>query len=347
MAISYRVSIKDIARAAGVSYSTVSRALNDSPLISQLVRDNIRQIAKSMGYTPNALAQSLHSHQTNSVGLVITTIADPFFADIVLGVEYVARNAGISVFLSSSNNDPEEEIQIIETFGRRRVDGVIVASSRIGPGYAERLGQIRIPVIVVNTEAQGDQNNLFSVSVNDYLGACQAVQYLIGLGHRKIGYLGANNRPGSNGLRLNGYQATMKKNGILVNPEWICLNMDESPGALSLDIAIGKELASQILKTDVTAVFCYCDTIAAGVVAECRNTGISIPDDLSIVGFDDNTISEIIQPPLTTVHQPKQEIGEMAMQMLMDCLSGRVVEDRLLDPYLVIRGSTTTPNHND
>jgi len=343
MSISYRVSIKDIAKAAGVSYSTVSRALNDSPLISQNVRENIQEIAKTMGYTPNALAQSLQSHRTNSVGLVITTIADPFFADIVHGVEDVARRAGISVFLASSNNDPEEEIRIIETFGRRRVDGVIVASSRIGPGYAERLGQIRIPVIVVNTEAQEDQNNLFSVSVNDFVGACQAVQYLIDIGHRKIGYMGVSNRPASNALRLRGYLSTMEKNSIDVHPEWICKNMDESPGALSLDLAIGKEMSAQILKTDVTAVFCYCDTVAAGAIDGFRKAGVGIPEDLSIIGFDNNTISEIIQPALTTVHQPKQEIGEIAMQMLLNSLSGGVVEDMLLDPYLVVRESTSAP----
>lgn len=346
MAISYRVSIKDIAKAAGVSYSTVSRALNDSPLISQNVRENIQEIAKSMGYTPNALAQSLQSHRTNSVGLVITTIADPFFADIVHGVEDVARKAGISVFLASSNNDPEEEIRIIESFGRRRVDGVIVASSRIGPGYAERLGQIRIPVIVVNTEAQEDQNNLFSVSVNDFVGACQAVQYLIDIGHRKIGYLGVSNRPASNAVRLKGYLATMEKNSIMVQPEWICKNMDESPGALSLDLTIGKEMAAQILKTDVTAVFCYCDTVAAGAMDGFRKAGVVIPDNLSIIGFDNNTISEIVQPSLTTVHQPKQEIGEIAMQMLLNCLSGGVVEDMLLDPYLIVRESTSAPKTN-
>ncbi len=119
--------------------------------------------------------------------------------------------------------------------------------------------------------------------------------------------------------------------------------MDESPGALALDIAIGKEMAGQIIKTDVTAVFCYCDTVAAGVIESFRKSGVIVPDDLSIIGFDNNTISEIVQPALTTIHQPKQEIGEIAMQMLLNCLSGGVVEDMLLDPYLVISDSTSAP----
>jgi DNA-binding LacI/PurR family transcriptional regulator len=344
MSISYRVSIKDIAKAAGVSYSTVSRALNNSPLISQAVRDHVQEIARSMGYTPNALAQSLQSQQTNSVGLVITTIADPFFADIVHGVEERARKTGVSVFLATSNNDPEEEIRIIETFSRRRVDGVIVASSRIGPDYAARLGQIRIPVVLVNAEADEEQNNLFSVSVNDLLGASQAVQYLIDLGHRKIGYLGVSNRPASNKSRLDGYLETLKRNNIAVQPGWICINQEQSSGALSLDISIGKQLAGQILQTDVTAVFCYCDTVAAGVYQACQKSGVSIPDDLSIIGFDDNTISEIIHPALTTIHQPKREIGEIAINMLLQCLAGGEVQNILLDPYLVVRESAAAIN---
>jgi DNA-binding LacI/PurR family transcriptional regulator len=293
-----------------------------------------------MGYTPNALAQGLQSNQTNSVGLVITTIADPFFADIVYGVEEEAKKAGISVFLATSNNDPEEEIRIIETFSRRRVDGVIVASSRIGPEYTERLSQIRIPVIMVNAEAEEEHSNLFSISVNDFLGACQAVQYLIDIGHSKIGYLGVSNRPASNELRYKGYLATMGKNAIPVQPEWILKNEDQAPGALSLDIAIGREMADKILKTDVSAIFCYCDTIAAGVLEACRTKGVRVPEDISIVGFDDNTISEIIQPALTTIHQPKKEIGKTAMEMLLNCLSGSDVEDTLLDPNLIVRAST-------
>lgn len=343
MAFSYRVSIKDIAKAAGVSYSTVSRALHDSPLISQEVRAQIQKIAGSMGYTPNALAQSLQSHQTNSVGLLITTISDPFFADVVHGVEEEARKAGISVFLATTNNEPDAEINIIETFSRRRVDGVIVASSRIGPGYANRLEQIRIPVIMVNTEAEEEGKFIFSASVDDYAGACQAVNHLIGLGHRRIGYLGVSNRNVSNKHRLDGYRDALKRNSIDIPPEWIIINEDTAPGELSLDFKIGQKLGTEILKTDVTAVFCYCDTIAAGVMETCRRAGLSIPGQMSIVGFDDNFICEILYPPLTTVHQPEKEIGQQAMRMLINGLAGEDVEDVMLDPSLVIRESTAPP----
>ncbi|HEX9013797.1 MAG TPA: LacI family DNA-binding transcriptional regulator, partial [Anaerolineaceae bacterium] len=160
-------SIKDIARAAGVSFSTVSRALNDNSLISVEVRARIQELAREMGYTPNALAQGLQSRQTNSVGLVLTTISDPFFVDVVKGVEEVAREAGISIFLATSNNDPDQEIKIIENFSRRRVDGVIVAASLISSAYAKQLERVRIPVVMINNQAEGSTyQQLYSVSVD-------------------------------------------------------------------------------------------------------------------------------------------------------------------------------------
>ena len=343
MAFSYRVSIKDIAKAAGVSYSTVSRALHNSPLISLEVREQIQRIAGSMGYTPNALAQSLQSKQTNSVGLVITTISDPFFADVVNGVEEEAKKAGISVFLATTKNDPDEEIDIIETFSRRRVDGVIVASSRIDAGYASRLEQIRIPVVMVNAEAEEEGNLIYSVSVDDFDGARQAIRHLIDLGHRRIAYLGVSNRTVSNKHRMEGYIDTLKKESIEIVPERIIINQDTSPGDLVRDFKIGQELCEKILKTDVTAIFCYCDTIAAGVMDTCRRNGISVPQQMSIVGFDDNFICEILSPPLTTIHQPEMEIGKLAMQMILNSLAGEDVVDILLNPHIIIRESTSKP----
>ncbi len=335
-----RVSIKDIAKIAGVSYSTVSRALHNNTLISLEVREHIQKIAASMGYTPNALAQSLQSRRTNSVGVVITTISDPFFADVVHGVEAEAKKAGISVFLATTNNDPEEEINIIETFNQRRVDGVIVASSRIGSGYANRLEQIQIPVIMVNAESEGEGKLIYSASVDDHAGACMAVNHLIELGHTRIGYLGVSNRDVSHKHRMDGYMDTMIKHSIAVNNDWVIINQDIAPGELSLDFKIGQQLGFEILKTDVTAIFCYCDTIAGGVMDTCRRAGLSLPNQMSIVGFDDNIISQILYPPLTTIHQPEEEIGERAMQMLIASLAGEDVQDIMLSPRLIIREST-------
>ena len=339
-----RVSIKDIAKTAGVSYSTVSRALNGNPLISQEVRARIQEIAHEMGYTPNALAQGLQARQTNSIGLVITTISDPFFVDVVKGVEEVARQTGLSVFLATSNNDPDQEIQTIENFSRRRVDGVIVAASRISREYAFRLEQIRIPVIMVNNQAEsGEYEQLYSVSIDDYAGGRMAVQHLIDQGHRCIGYVGAENRPRSNARRMQAYLDVMAENGISVPERWTCQNENTLTGDLDGDMALGRCLAPQLLETGVTAMFCYCDTVAAGAMLACQDMGVGVPGQISIVGYDDNDLCEIVRPRLTTIHQPKRELGQEAMKMLLTCIHGGQVSDSIWSPSLVVRESTARP----
>lgn len=343
MPIEPRVSIKDIARAAGVSFSTVSRALHDSPLISEEVRARVQELARTMGYSPNALAQGLQARLTHSIGLIITTIADPFFMEVVSGVEQSARQAGFSVFLAMSNNDPEQEIQILETFNRRRVDGVILAASRIGSDYANRLERIQIPVVMINNQAEGQYKNLYSVSVDDYAGGCMAMEHLIALGHRKIGYIGVSNRPGSNGRRMKSYFLALQKHGIVAQPDWVCLDESVHNEDLSGDIRVGQSLAPKLIKAGVTAIFCYCDTVAAGALLACRRLGVDVPGQLSVIGFDDNVLCEIVSPSLSTIHQPKIEMGQMAMQMLLNSFRGEDVQDCLWQPTLVVRESTAPP----
>jgi DNA-binding LacI/PurR family transcriptional regulator len=343
MPLEPRVSIKDIARTAGVSFSTVSRALHNSPLISEEVRTRIQELARTMGYTPNALAQSLQARLTHSIGLIITTIADPFFMEVVSGVEQTARQAGFSVFLAMSNNDPEQEIQILETFNRRRVDGVILAASRIGADYASRLERIQIPVIMINNQAEGEYKNLYSVSVDDYAGGCMAMEHLIALGHQKIGYIGVSNRPGSNGRRMKSYFLALQKHGIIAQPEWICLDVSIHNEDMAGDIRVGQTLTPKLIQAGVTAIFCYCDTVAAGALLACRKLGVSVPEELSLIGFDDNILCEIVSPALTTIHQPKVEMGQMAMQMLLNSFRGEDIQDYLLQPALVVRESTAPP----
>jgi DNA-binding LacI/PurR family transcriptional regulator len=345
MLYSRRVSIKDIAKAAGVSYSTVSRALHDSPLISQEVRKRIQSIADAMGYTPNALAQSLQSRRSNSIGLVITTISDPFFADVAEGIEEVARNANMSVFLAISNNDPEQEIKIIRNLNSRRVDGVIVAASRVGRNYGRRFDQVNIPVILINNQVDGEFSNQFSLSIDDFGGACKAVKYLLELGHRRIGYIGPNNRPVANNRRLKGYQNTLEEAGIPVLKDRIYISESQVPEGLSGDMRVGRE-GLNFLKDKVTAIFCCCDSIAAGTVVASREAGISVPEELSIIGFDDIDLCNVIYPTLTTVHQPRLKMGKTAMEMLISSLEGCEMNDLLIEPELVVRASTAPPpNH--
>ncbi len=338
------VSIADIARAAGVSHSTVSRALRDSPLISPDMRARVHTLATEMGYTPNALAQSLQTRRSHTLGLVVTSIADPFFTDVVKGVEEVARPAHFSVFLSASYNDPDQEMAVIETFHRRRVDGILVASLRISSNYEERLSRIKVPTVLVNNEANSSTQMLHWVMVDDQLGARLATEHLLRLGHRAIGYLGVDTRPRSNRQRLEGYRRTLDAADLSPPDAWIALPGGAGVGGAAedvTDVAIGRALLPQLLAAGVTAIFCFNDMVAVGALLACKDRGLDVPGDLSIVGFDDIELARYMTPPLTTIQQPRVRLGNLATQLLLDLLAGRAVQNHVLPPQLIERASTT------
>jgi DNA-binding LacI/PurR family transcriptional regulator len=326
------VTIKDIARAAGVSHTTVSRALRGSPAISNETTARIRQLAQEMGYTPSAVAQSLLSRRTYTIGVVITTVADPFTVQIVGGVEEIAQAAGYSVFLSTSHNNPEQEMRVVETFHRRRVDAIIVISSRVGSVYSSRLDQIQVPIVLVNNNEEGDY--LYSVAVDDISAAQRAVEHLIALGHRRIGYIEALNRPKSNRRRLNGYQAALRQAKIPAEPAFII----SPPGRRDIDR--GQAALEQLQAVRATAALCYNDRMAIGLLMACRQQNVAVPEEFSVVGFDDIEPAVYVSPPLTTVRQPRTQLGQLAMKMVLDLLDERAVQDQILNCDLIVREST-------
>ncbi|MBE8989687.1 LacI family DNA-binding transcriptional regulator [Nostoc sp. LEGE 12450] len=333
-----RISIEDIARRAGVSHSTVSRALRDNALISPKVREEIKQLAQEMNYVPNAIAQSLQNKRTNTIGVVVTSIADPFFAEVVDGIEQIARPAGLSVLLSASHRDLEQEMAAIDTFHRRRVDGILVADSRISKQHIKQLTQIAVPTVLINGQTE-DQCEIFhSVAIDDRLGARLATEHLISLGHTAIGYLGVSDRSRSNRQRLEGYQIALAEAGLPQNPDWVAIS-DEYDTRIS-DVATGQNMLSKLLTAEVTGIFCYNDMVAVGALLACQELGILVPRNLSLVGFDGIALGSYVTPTLTTVSQPMLEIGGYAMQMLIDLLADKAVENRVLSPFLIERGSS-------
>jgi LacI family transcriptional regulator/LacI family repressor for deo operon, udp, cdd, tsx, nupC, and nupG len=329
------VTIKDIAKAAGVSHTTVSRALNGNPAISIDTTSRIQDLAQRMGYTPSAVAQSLLSQQTWTIGMVITTIADPFVAQVVEGVELVAQASDYSVFLTSSHNNPEQELAVVETLHRRRVDAIIVTSSRVGSLYSSQLDQIQIPIVLINNQEEGAY--LRSIAVDDVQGARLAVEHLIALGHRRIGYIGTNNRPRSNRRRIAGYKAALETAGIDYDPELVI-----NPVA-NADLARGQASLSLYKVLNATAIFCYNDVMAIGLQMACRQQGVVVPDHLSVVGFDDIEAARYVFPPLTTVSQPRLKLGQLAMQMTLDLLARQDVHDLVLTCDLIERDSSAAP----
>lgn len=327
------VSIYDIARRANLSPSTISRALQDHPRIGAETKLRVQALAKEMGYVPSTVARSLTANQTWTIGMVAASISDPFMGRVVEGVEQVAIGAGFNVFLSTSQNDRQREIAVLEVLQQRRVDGIIVVASHLFDRYRQHLDRIKVPIVVIDEQEPGGA--IHSVAVDDLRGAHLAVEHLLALGHRRIGYVGVTNRPKSNRYRLRGYQAALNAAGISPEPTLIF-----TANHIEDHAKRGEASVETLGAAGATAIFCYNDMTAIGVLSACYKRGLCVPDDLSVIGFDDIDMAAYTIPPLTTIHQPRLELGQRAMQMILDLLAGQIPENQLIDGELVVRQST-------
>ncbi|WP_352428968.1 LacI family DNA-binding transcriptional regulator [Thermoflexus sp.] len=330
-----RISIKDIARRAGVSHSTVSRALRGSPLVNPQTAERIRRLAARMGYVPNAAARSLATARTGIVGLVITTLADPFLAEIVRGVEEVALESGYRLFLATSNADPDRELAAVRALAESRVEGVIVASSRVGELYLPHLEALGVPIVLINNQREGPF--LHSVAADSRQGAHLAMAHLLALGHTRIGYITGPPAARSNRERLAGYREMLAAAGIDPDPEWIVEGNGRPEGG---EWGLQRLLASS---RRPTAVFCYNDMTAIGALKAARAAGLRVPEDLSVVGFDDILFAAYTEPPLTTVAQPKYEMGRTAMGLLLRLLEGEQAPVHLRLPCRLVERASCAP----
>jgi DNA-binding LacI/PurR family transcriptional regulator len=329
-----RVSIKDVAQAAGVSHSTVSRALSDSPLVKTETKARIQRLAQEMGYTPDAIARSLVTRQTHTVGVVVTTITDPFVAEVVQGIEDTALENDYSVILTSSAAEPDREVAAVEMLWAKRVDSVMVTSSRVGALYLEHLERIGVPVVLINNHNEESGRYTFSVSVDNQHGGHLATRHLIERGHRRIAYVSGTADQSDSVGRLAGYRQALEENAIPFDPALVI------PGNGRLD---GGERALHALtsaNSQLTAVFCYNDMTAIGLMCAARQAGLFVPDDLAVVGFDDIPLASYVCPSLTTIAQPQRDMGRQAMSMALTLmaaddssppLSDVVVKGRLIE----------------
>jgi len=210
-------SIKDIARKANVSFSTVSRALQNSPLISRRTAEKIQRIARESGYRASAVARGLVTQRTKTIGVVVTTIADPFVSEVVHGIEECCNDHGYSVFLANSNADPDREVKVVHSFSERRVDGIVVTSSRVGALYIPMLSEMRVPIVLVNNQQPGEF--VHSVMIENVQGSREATNHLIQLGHRRIAYLGDRFGHQSDTERFSGYRQALDRAALPFFPE--------------------------------------------------------------------------------------------------------------------------------
>src|SRR3982751_2540072 len=327
------VSIKDIARLAGVSHSTVSRALHNSPLIPAATAQRIQRIAQEQGYTASAVARSRVTRRTQAIGVVVTSIADPFNGDLVDGIEEVANERGYSVILATSQADPDRELAVVRSCQERRVDGILVASSRVGALYVPLLSELEVPIVLINN--QHGSEFAYSIRIDNVDGMRLATEHLVELGHTEIAYVGDRFGLHSDEERFEGYREALRSRQISVNQGLVVRGDGKADqGATALD---------QLLSTQPrpTAVVCYNDMTALGLMHRAQELGMRVPDALSVTGFDDIPFAAFAGPPLTTVRQPRRDMGRQAMRLLFALLSGEQPEKTsIINGELIVRGST-------
>jgi DNA-binding LacI/PurR family transcriptional regulator len=326
------VSIKDIARAAQVSHSTVSRALRDSPLVNAETRALIHRIAAEKGYTPSAVARSLVTRRTNTIGVVVTSIADPFVGEVVSGIEEFALGHSYSVLLATCRGDPDREVRAVRSLQERRVDGILVTASRVGELYREMLKETQAPIVLINNQHAGEF--AYHVSIDNPDGARQITRHLIGLGHRRIAYIGDRFGLHTEEERRSGHQESLEAAGIALDPAL----MASGDGGAESGLAAMRQLLD--LHSPPTAVFCYNDMQAFGAMRAVRERGLRVPADISVAGFDDLYLASYTDPPLTTIHQPTQEMGREAAEILVELVGGGNPTSRVKTGVLVARQST-------
>src|SRR4051812_31908976 len=252
------VSIKDIARLAGVSHSTVSRALHKSPLIPPATAQRIQRIAEEQGYRASAIARSLVTRRTQAIGVVVTSIADPFNGDVVAGIEEMAKERDHSVMLATSQADPDRELAVVRAFQERRVDGILVASSRVGALYVPLLSDLEVPIVLLNNQHEGDF--AYSVRIDNFHGMRLATEHLIDLGHTRIAYVGDRFGLYSDEERFAGYREALESRQIPLVDALIVRGDGKADGSAK---ALDQLLESP---STPTAVACYNDMTALGLM---------------------------------------------------------------------------------
>jgi DNA-binding LacI/PurR family transcriptional regulator len=330
------ISIKDIARSAKVSHSTVSRALNNNPRVKSATVAKIRRIAEEAGYRGSAIARGLATRRTKTIGVVVTTIADLFAAGVVSGIESVAGDHGYSVVLANSNADADREMRVVRSFEERRVDGIIVTASRVGALHLPLLSRMNVPIVLLNNQHPSEFAH--SVMIENLSASYEATRHLVELGHRRIAYIGDRNGRQSDTERFGGYRQALDSGHLPFQPELVVYGSGTPES--------GMEAMATLLgfQSPPTAVFCYDDMTALGAMRQIHASGLHVPQDVSVVGFDDLTIVQFMEPPLTTIRQPMAEMGRLAMEAMLDLLGGSGLTHEIkVRGKLVVRASTGPP----
>lgn len=306
-------TIKDVAGLAGVSISTVSHVVNGTRFVSEEATIKVRDAIATLDYIPSALARSLKTSKTKTVGMLTSSNANPFFAEVIQGVEATCYSLGYHLVLCNSGMSEQSGLKkqaaYLQTLSEKRVDGLLVMSAYSSELFFQLLEQQPFPLVVLDCNTS--LRNADIIMDDPDLGGYEATRYLIEQGHRAIGCISGPNLLSPSEERLNGYRRALYEFGISVNPQWII------EGALTAESGYQAACQLMTLSTRPSALFCGNDLMAMGAISALQSNGLTVPDDVSIVGYDDIELAAYTSPPLTSIAQPKRKLGVMAAKTLI------------------------------
>jgi LacI family transcriptional regulator len=332
-----RASIRDVAERAGVSVTTVSHALNNTRHVSPDARAKVEEAAHALGYVPSEVARGLKHNTTRTLGMLVPSNSNPYFAEIIRGVEHGCYAAGYGLLLCNSNDEPERQADHLRLLAERRVDGLVLVASGDDAQIVEHCRGLRLPLVLLDREIEGIEADL--IEVDHAAGGELATAHLLGLGHARVACIGgpANLQPSRQ--REAGWRRALARAEVRPRADELARG-DFGPqgGAMAMRALLHR-------RRPPSAVFVCNDMMAIGALHAAHAEGVRVPEDLSIVGFDDIELAAYTQPPLTTVAQPKEAIGTGAAGLLLERIRAgrRELARTVLQPELRVRGSTAPP----
>jgi LacI family repressor for deo operon, udp, cdd, tsx, nupC, and nupG len=337
-----QVSIKDVARLAGVSIATVSRCVNEPERVRPETREKVEQAIRETGYSPNTLAQSFRRGKTHLIMVVLPSVGDPFFTGVMQGIRAVASEHGYSLLINETQFNTLTADEIVTMVVSRRADGIVLLASMspFGNRVLSSTSHRALPIVIGCETVSPELADFPGIHIDNFAAAREATEYLVSLGHERIAFITGQENSLLTLDREKGYRQAMADAGRAAEARWI------AEGNLSLDGAIEATQGLLALPRPPTAIFCATDEMAIGCLHAVKSAGLRVPGDISVLGFDDNRYARCMDPPLTTVMQPARLIGERVMQrLLQEIENGRTrgADSEIVPHELVIRASTAPP----
>lgn len=332
------VKMSDVAKLANVAPATVSRVLSQPHLVSKETQEKVLKAIEELNYQPHIIARQFRKKETKTILVVVPDITHPFFSEVLKGIQHTAIKSGYRVILGDTENDIEREGEFVDLLFQKQADGMILLTARMDKDRIEQVSR-QFPTVLACEYIDG--LDISTVSIDNISGARKITEHLISLGHTKIAHITGPMNVILSRDRLRGYRQAMISHDLPVDSAFI------QEGDFSLESGYHQMIRLLSLEQRPTSVFVFNDEMAIGAIKAAKDSGLKVPEDIAVVGFDNSKMSDIIEPHITTIEQPKYEIGKKAMELLLGLMSGKTLEQKkfVLKDELIVRescGSKTT-----